>query len=129
MFGISLIKLEFQTYFSFLDGRNYTNIIYNRSIDTCKAFKGNSVTRLVLVILKNVQKNSNAPFRCPVPVGEYYIHDVDLGVLNFPLGLPIGPVGSMKKSIKCSIILVSKMRDNRELFIAEYDIYIKVTRK
>lgn len=113
-------------YVSFIDGKNFSNIIYNRSIDACKAFKGNSVTRLVFVILQTMQKYSNAPFRCPVPTGSYYIHDVDLSIINFPLGLPVGPV---KKGLKCSIVLSSRLHNGEEIFIAEYNVYLKVVKK
>lgn len=78
----------------------------------------------MIVILQQIQKNSNVPFVCPFPAGEYHIHDLKLGVLTFP-ALPIMPV---KKSFKANVVMTNKKRGVNEIFIAEYQIFLKIVK-
>lgn len=109
-----------------MSGSNFTNVVYERSFDVCKAFEGKSITRFVFVIFELFKKKTNASFKCPFPVGKYYVHDVDIGRLNLPPVLPIGPVKSI---MKCNAVLTASVKDDRSVFLTEYDFYIKVIKR
>lgn len=84
------------------------------------------MTRFVFVILKLFQNNSNAPAKCPFPVGKYYMHDIDIGRISLP---PIIPMEILKNTLKCNLVFTSKMKDDRTVFISEYNFYVKLIKK
>lgn len=57
---------KFQAYVAIAHGTNYSNIIYNRTVDLCKMGKMASTTRFFQAVYDELKKHSNLTFLCPI---------------------------------------------------------------
>lgn len=83
------IKFTVKSYYKF-SNNEYRPMLINAQFDYCAAQAGFVTSALFTAMMNVFGNNTNINHKCPFPIGEYYVKDVNFRASHLPSLFPTG---------------------------------------